>query len=66
MNEVVLLWHNNLRFASEASLKALLRRMGRLQRVKGNPLKNSALQLIEAAQTVIDRGVALWTSKKRS
>jgi hypothetical protein len=29
MNEVVILWHNNLRFASEASLKAFLKRIGR-------------------------------------
>ncbi len=64
--EVVLLWHNNLRFASEASLKSSLNSMGRLRRVKGDPLKKNALDLLNAAQFVIDRGVALWTSKTKS
>lgn len=66
MNEVNLLWHNNLRFASEARLKAFLRRLGRLQGVKGDPLKKNAMDMMLAAQTVIDRGVTLWTSKKKS
>jgi hypothetical protein len=66
MNEVTILWHNSLRFASEASLKAFLRRIDRLQGVKGDPLKKNASDLIEAAQTVVSRGVVLWTSKTRS
>ena len=66
MNEVIVLWHNNLRFASEASLKAFLNRIGRVQGVKGNPLKKNALDLINAAQIVINRTVALWTSGLRS
>lgn len=65
MNEVLVLWHNNLRFAPEQSLKAFLRRIDRLQGVKGDPLKKSASDLLNAAQTVVDRGVALWTSKKK-
>ncbi len=66
MNEVIVLWHNNLRFTSEASLKAWLKQMGRLRGVKGDPLKKNAGDLIGAAQTVIDRGVTLWTSKTKS
>jgi hypothetical protein len=66
MNTVAILWHNNLRFASEARLKAFLRQIHRLQGVRGDPLKKNALNLLEAAETVIDRGVALWTSKPRS
>jgi hypothetical protein len=66
MNEVVSLWHNNLRFASEASLKAFLKRIERLQGVKGDPLKANALALIESAQTVVTRGILLWTSGIRS
>jgi hypothetical protein len=65
MNEVLALWHNNLRFASEASLRAFLHRIGRLQGIKGNALKRNALDLLNAAQTVVDRGVALWTSRKK-
>src|SRR5260370_42631872 len=33
MNEVIILWHNNLRFASEASLRAFLKKIGRLRGV---------------------------------
>lgn len=66
MNEVVILWHNNFRFASEARLKAFLRGTRRLQGVKGDPLKKNARDLLEAAQTVINRGTALWTSKRKS
>lgn len=66
LNEVIALWHNNLRFASEASLKAYLKRTGRLRGVKGDPLKKNAMELIDAAQSVIDRGVTLWTSKRKS
>lgn len=65
MNEVVALWHNNLRFASEAALRAHLRKIDRLHAIRGNPLKKNAADLLNAAQTVIDRGVALWTSKKK-
>ncbi len=66
MNEVVILWHNNLRFASEASLTTFLKRIDRYQRVKGDPLKKNASDLLNAAQTVIDRGVVLWNSGRRS
>ena len=59
MNDVAAVWHNNLRFASEASLKTILNRAGRLQGVKGDPLKNNARALLEAAQDVVDRGVTL-------
>jgi hypothetical protein len=66
VNELIILWHNQLRFASEASLKAYLKSIGRLHRVKGDPLKKNALDLLNAAQTVMDRGVTLWTSKTGS
>ena len=66
MNEVIILWHNNLRFASEASLKAFLNKIGRLQRIKGDPLKKNAMDFLNAALTVINRGVTLWTSKTKS
>ena len=66
MNEVIILWHNNMRFASEASLKAILNKIHKLQGVKGDPLKKNAMDLLAAAQTVINRGVTLWTSKRKS
>jgi hypothetical protein len=66
MNEVIILWRNNLRFASEASLKAFLKSIERYQGVKGDPLKKNASDLLSAAQTVIERGTILWKSERRS
>ena len=66
MNEIASLWNNSLRFASEARLRTHLNKLGRLQGVKGDPLKKNALDLLSAAQRVIDRGVALWMSEIRS
>ncbi len=66
MNDIVLLWQNNLRFASESTLKAHLIKLRKVQGIKGDPLKKNALDLIEAAQTVVDRGVMLWTPPTKS
>jgi HEPN domain-containing protein len=65
MNEVVVLLHNNLRFAPESSLRAFLNRIGRLQGVKGDALKKNSTDLLNAAQMVVDRGVTLWTLRKK-
>jgi hypothetical protein len=66
MSEVDLLWHNNLRFASEAGLRAFLRRNGRLQGIKGNALKKNSSDLLRAAELAVEQGVAAWISKKKS
>ena len=66
MNEVTILWHNNLRFASEARLRTFLHRIDRLRGVKGDAVKKNAFDLIDAAETVITRGMVLWKSKTRS
>jgi hypothetical protein len=65
LTDVTKLWHNNLRFASEASLRAFLRSVDRLRGVKGDALKKNASDLLEAAQFVIIRGEVLWISFKR-
>jgi hypothetical protein len=65
VNEVVVLWHNNLRFASEARLRAWLKSIGRLRGTKGDGVKRSALDLLQAAQTIVNRGTALWTLKRK-
>ncbi len=66
MNDIVTLWHNNYRFASEERLKAHLTKIRRVQRTKGNPLKKNAADLINAAQLVVNRGIVLWKSQKKS
>ena len=66
MQEVAGLWHNNLRFASEAALKLHLVKIRRVQGIKGDPLKKNTQDIIEAAQTIMDRGAILWNSQKKS
>jgi HEPN domain-containing protein len=61
MNEVIVLWHNNLRFASEARLRAFLKGIDRVQGIKGDARKKNARDLLNAAQAVINRGMVLWT-----
>ncbi len=61
INLVGILWHNSLRFASEAKLKKHLHQLDRLKGIKKDPLKKNALDLLNHAQTLIDRGVVLWT-----
>ena len=65
MNEVALLWHNNLRFASEARLRSHLIRINRVQGIKGDPLKKNAADLIRAAQLIVNKGIVLWNSRKK-
>ncbi len=65
MNEIVVLWHNSLRFASEARLKAHLKQIDRLHGIKGDPLKKNTADLINAARLVINRGEVLWDSQKK-
>ncbi len=66
MNQIEVLWRNNLRFASEAGLKAHLIRIKKVQWTKGDPLKKNAADLINAAQLVVNRGIVLWKSQKKS
>jgi HEPN domain-containing protein len=63
MNEVIVLCHNNLRFASEARLTAILKGIDRVKGIKGDPRKKNAKDQLNAAQAVISRGMVLWTSK---
>jgi hypothetical protein len=65
MGEVAALWHNNLRFASEDSLRAHLRRIGRLRGIRGDALKKNSADLLNAAQTIVSEGVRSWTSRRR-
>jgi hypothetical protein len=65
MNTVVALWINELRFASESHVRSRLVAMHRHEEKKGDVLKANALDLLRAAQGVIDVGVFLWTSKKK-
>jgi hypothetical protein len=63
--KVAALWHNNLRFASEASLRAHLNRIGRIQGIRGDALKQNSADLLAAAEIVVKGEVTLWNSKRR-
>ncbi|HEV3257634.1 MAG TPA: HEPN domain-containing protein [Gemmataceae bacterium] len=65
MNTVVVLWANNYRFAAEDRVRAHLNAIGRYKGKKGDVLKANALELLNAVQMMIDKGVALWTSAKK-
>ena len=41
MNEIIILWHNNLRFASEARLRSHLAGVNRVQGIKGDPSRRT-------------------------
>jgi HEPN domain-containing protein len=62
MGEVTALWHNNLRFASEASLRAHLNRIGG---IRGDALKKNSADLLLAAAIIVDTGVKAWNSRKK-
>ena len=59
------LWHNNLRFASEASLRAYLNRIGRLRGIRGDALKKNSADLLLAAESIVEEGARSWTSRRK-
>ena len=59
------LGNNNLRYASEASLRAYLRRNGRLRGIRGDALKKNSSDLLNAAQVLVREGTELWNWRRR-
>ncbi len=62
---VAALWHNNLRFASEASLRAYLNRNGHLRGIRGDALKKNSADLLLAAAIIVDNWVKAWSSRRK-
>lgn len=56
MNEIVRLWANSYRYASEERLRLITGR----QRIKGDYLKELARQFLGSAERIIDKGIVLW------
>ena len=65
MEVVSTLWHNNLRFASDASLRAHLNRIGRLRGIRGDALKKNSADLLLAAESIVEEGDRSWTSRRK-
>jgi hypothetical protein len=64
-NEVVRLWRNDFRFAAESHIRGWLNDIRAYDSVKGDVLKANARKLLAAAQSIVNTGVFLWTSKKK-
>jgi HEPN domain-containing protein len=58
-------WSNDYRYVSEARLRAHLRKIKLLPKVKGDVLKASANRLIEAARWIVQEGERLWNHSER-
>jgi hypothetical protein len=59
-NEVIRLWANNYRFASEDRLRAHLKKITRYRRIKGDYLKEQARGFLNSAQRFMEKGVVQW------
>jgi hypothetical protein len=60
VNEIVKLWANNYRFASEERLRSHLKKITGYRKIKGDYLKEQARQFLNSAQRFIDKGVLQW------
>jgi hypothetical protein len=60
VNNVVKLWGNNYRYASEERLRSHLKRLTGYRRIKGDYLKQQTRLFLASAQTFFDKGVVLW------
>ena len=60
VNEIVRLWSNSYRFASEERLRAHLKKATRYRKIKGDYLKEQAREFLNSVQTFIDLGVVQW------
>lgn len=65
LNEVVVVWHNNLRFVGNEEFKRSLRKMKRhrrigSRRVLGDPVKANAESILQACESLFARGAQVW------
>ncbi|MCK4340567.1 MAG: HEPN domain-containing protein [Phycisphaerae bacterium] len=71
VNEIAVVWHNNLRFAGEGAFIALLKTMKRDRRigdmrVKGDPAKANAKYTRDATERIVHIGEAIWIRWQRN
>jgi hypothetical protein len=60
VNDIIQVWSNNYRFASEERLRSHLKEITGYQKIKGDYLKEQARRFLNSAQRFIDKGVVLW------
>lgn len=71
LNEIAVIWHNDLRFVGDGCLLRRLKNLGRLSkigdmRVKGDPLKANAYSVLQACERVMTRGDLVWTRSNKN
>jgi hypothetical protein len=71
VNEIAVVWNNDLRFASEERFLRHLKSMNRDRRVAGrrvagNVVKANALSVINACEAVLSRGSLIWHRSRTS
>jgi hypothetical protein len=60
VNEIVKLWANNYRYASEERLRSHLKQITSDRRIKGDYLREQARRFLSSAQNFINKRVILW------
>jgi hypothetical protein len=60
VNEIVRVWNNNYRFASEDRLRSHLKQVTGYQRIKGDYLREISRRFLSSAQEFMNKGVVLW------
>jgi hypothetical protein len=61
VNDVIRLWANNYRFASEERLRSHLKQFtGYQKKIKGDYQKEQARRFLSSAQKFMDKGVVQW------
>ena len=70
INELVILWRNDLRFTGTRRFRRLLTQAGRIKRLRGRaivgePEKPNARAVLDAAQTVVTKGELAWRRLKK-
>lgn len=61
LGEIAARWSNNHRYRSEQTVRALYRKMGLHQGIRGDFLKENARIAVAAATRIVILGVARWT-----
>ena len=71
VNEIAVVWRNDLRFTGEKRFRRLLKESGRLHkigsnRVQGDPVKANALSVLGACATVVALGEPICKRSKKN
>lgn len=66
INDVAVVWNNNLRFAGDGAFLRHLKEIGKHQKVKGDRAKYAAKMLLQACEAIVARGEVAWQRCRKS